>query len=325
MTAVAAAAPSVSSRSAAPVTRSTPRNSPPGWEQAAGRSWPTARTRASSWSTPVVSSRRRSTKPSSSSSGRPKGAKVVRSAVWPNGTASSWPRRCPKLRSSASTTTARSGTGSTTSRRPPMFRTPPGTAVGCSLSARPPAPPAVPGPAPRRPGLAPRRPRPPLRRPGSNLRGPARSTVGPGAPPSGPRTLRRRLSNRVRGAVKIASGCDRRCSFCAIPSFRGAYLSRRPKEVLAEAGWLAGEGVRELDLVSENSTSYGKDLGNLRLWRSYCPRWRRPPGLPGSGSATCSRLRVGPLSSRSSPAPGGRGVLRLVLPARQWPAAARDA
>jgi MiaB/RimO family radical SAM methylthiotransferase len=61
--------------------------------------------------------------------------------------------------------------------------------------------------------------------------------------------------------LKIASGCDRRCAFCAIPTFRGAFISRPVDEVLAEAVWLAGTGVRELVLVSENSTSYGKDLG----------------------------------------------------------------
>jgi len=47
--------------------------------------------------------------------------------------------------------------------------------------------------------------------------------------------------------------------------FRGAFVSRRPTEVLGEAHWLAENGVRELFLVSENSTSYGKDLGDLRL------------------------------------------------------------
>jgi MiaB/RimO family radical SAM methylthiotransferase len=71
--------------------------------------------------------------------------------------------------------------------------------------------------------------------------------------------------------VKLASGCDRRCSFCAIPSFRGSFVSRRPYDVLAEARWLAGEGVREVFLVSENSTSYGKDLGDLRLLETLLP------------------------------------------------------
>lgn len=66
-------------------------------------------------------------------------------------------------------------------------------------------------------------------------------------------------------SLKIASGCDRRCTFCAIPSFRGSFVSRRPSDVLEEARWLIDEGVRELLLVSENSTSYGKDLGDLRL------------------------------------------------------------
>jgi len=74
--------------------------------------------------------------------------------------------------------------------------------------------------------------------------------------------FRRRLSGGVVAPLKIASGCDRRCSFCAIPTFRGAFVSRTPDEVLAEAEWLASTGVRELVLVSENSTSHGKDLGD---------------------------------------------------------------
>ncbi len=61
--------------------------------------------------------------------------------------------------------------------------------------------------------------------------------------------------------VKLAEGCDRECSFCAIPSFRGPFRSRRPTEILEEAAWLAGRGVSEIGLVAENSTSYGKDLG----------------------------------------------------------------
>ncbi|MGW5050055.1 30S ribosomal protein S12 methylthiotransferase RimO [Actinokineospora sp. NPDC004072] len=77
----------------------------------------------------------------------------------------------------------------------------------------------------------------------------------------GPRVLRKRLDDAPVASLKIASGCDRRCSFCAIPSFRGSFVSRRPEEIVAEARWLAEQGVRELVLVSENSTSYGKDLG----------------------------------------------------------------
>ena len=94
--------------------------------------------------------------------------------------------------------------------------------------------------------------------------------VGAG-PASGPRPVRRRLDGGPMAPLKLASGCDRRCSFCAIPSFRGSFVSRRPSDVLDEARWLAGEGVKELFLVSENSTSYGKDLGDLRLLETLLP------------------------------------------------------
>ena len=102
---------------------------------------------------------------------------------------------------------------------------------------------------------------------------PAPARPAPAAPWTGPGggVFRRRLSTGVVAPLKIASGCDRRCSFCAIPSFRGAFVSRRPPELLAEARWLAENGVHELVLVSENSTSYGKDLGNLRLLEDVLP------------------------------------------------------
>jgi ribosomal protein S12 methylthiotransferase RimO len=81
------------------------------------------------------------------------------------------------------------------------------------------------------------------------------------APASGPRVLRHRLGGGPTASLKIASGCDRRCAFCAIPAFRGSYLSRPVAEVVAEAQWLVENGVREVVLVSENSSAYGKDLG----------------------------------------------------------------
>jgi ribosomal protein S12 methylthiotransferase RimO len=87
----------------------------------------------------------------------------------------------------------------------------------------------------------------------------------------GPQVVRRRLDDSPVAPLKLASGCDRRCAFCAIPSFRGAFVSRRPSDVLAEARWLADHGVRELVLVSENSTSYGKDLGDLQLLETLLP------------------------------------------------------
>ncbi|MFC5265357.1 30S ribosomal protein S12 methylthiotransferase RimO [Kribbella qitaiheensis] len=99
------------------------------------------------------------------------------------------------------------------------------------------------------------------------------------APASGPRIMRRRLDGGPMAPLKLASGCDRRCAFCAIPAFRGAFVSRRPTEVLGEAHWLAENGVREVFLVSENSTSYGKDLGDLRLLETLVAEIAEVPGL----------------------------------------------
>ncbi|WP_261568536.1 MiaB/RimO family radical SAM methylthiotransferase [Frankia gtarii] len=90
---------------------------------------------------------------------------------------------------------------------------------------------------------------------------------------------RRRLTAGPVAALKISSGCDRRCAFCAIPSFRGSHVSRPVDDVLAEAEWLAGEGARELVLVSENSTSYGKDLGDLRALEKLLPQLAAVPGI----------------------------------------------
>jgi ribosomal protein S12 methylthiotransferase RimO len=99
------------------------------------------------------------------------------------------------------------------------------------------------------------------------------------APASGPRAVRRRLGTGPSAPLKLASGCDRRCSFCAIPAFRGAYVSRTPDEIVAEAQWLAGTGVREAFLVSENSSSYGKDLGDIRLLEKLLPQLSEVDGL----------------------------------------------
>ncbi|WP_393077495.1 30S ribosomal protein S12 methylthiotransferase RimO [Streptomyces sp. LN704] len=100
------------------------------------------------------------------------------------------------------------------------------------------------------------------------------------APVSGPRApLRRRLDGSPVASVKLASGCDRRCSFCAIPSFRGSFISRRPSDVLNETRWLAEQGVKEVMLVSENNTSYGKDLGDIRLLETMLPELAEIDGI----------------------------------------------
>jgi ribosomal protein S12 methylthiotransferase len=61
--------------------------------------------------------------------------------------------------------------------------------------------------------------------------------------------------------LRISHGCDHTCSFCAIPGIRGPHRSKRPSAVLAEAEQLIDAGVRELVLVAEDSTAWGRDFG----------------------------------------------------------------
>jgi ribosomal protein S12 methylthiotransferase len=63
-----------------------------------------------------------------------------------------------------------------------------------------------------------------------------------------------------RAYVKIAEGCNRECSFCAIPSFRGKQRSRTIADLVREAGILAAAGVVELNLISQDTIAYGRDL-----------------------------------------------------------------
>ncbi len=98
-------------------------------------------------------------------------------------------------------------------------------------------------------------------------------------PASGPVLVRRLLQAGPVAPLKIASGCDRRCTFCAIPSFRGAFVSRPVHDIVTEACWLAGQGVREIVLVSENSTSYGKDLAGERSLETLLLALAAVPGI----------------------------------------------
>ncbi|HYL34727.1 MAG TPA: 30S ribosomal protein S12 methylthiotransferase RimO [Bryobacteraceae bacterium] len=61
--------------------------------------------------------------------------------------------------------------------------------------------------------------------------------------------------------IKIAEGCDHPCSFCVIPQYRGAFRSRRFESLVAEATRLFAQGVREINLIGQDTTSYGEDLG----------------------------------------------------------------
>ena len=77
---------------------------------------------------------------------------------------------------------------------------------------------------------------------------------------------RQRLDQKPFAYLKIADGCDRSCTFCIIPDIKGSYVSR-PKEVLlAEAADIIAAGVREINLVAQDTTEYGQDLyDNYRL------------------------------------------------------------
>jgi ribosomal protein S12 methylthiotransferase len=119
----------------------------------------------------------------------------------------------------------------------------------------------------------------PVARRSASVSVPGHATVDEHTPAHLRTVLRRRLDPGPVASLKLASGCDRRCSFCAIPAFRGAFVSRTPDELLAEAEWLAKTGVRELVLVSENSTSYGKDLGDPRALEKLLPQLAAVDGV----------------------------------------------
>jgi ribosomal protein S12 methylthiotransferase len=79
-------------------------------------------------------------------------------------------------------------------------------------------------------------------------------------------TARLRITPRHYAYLKISEGCDRLCTFCAIPGMRGKHITKPIEEVLREARELAADGVRELIVVAQDTTYYGLDLyGRVRL------------------------------------------------------------
>jgi ribosomal protein S12 methylthiotransferase len=64
--------------------------------------------------------------------------------------------------------------------------------------------------------------------------------------------------------LKIAEGCDRKCSFCAIPFIRGSHVSRPMEEIIQEARYLVKTGAKEINVISQDTTYYGLDLYNKR-------------------------------------------------------------
>src|SRR5213082_66529 len=77
-------------------------------------------------------------------------------------------------------------------------------------------------------------------------------------------TPRFRLTPAHSAYVKIAEGCNHPCSFCVIPQMRGKHRSRTPRSVLAEIRGLVSEGVREINLISQDTTYYGMDLWSAK-------------------------------------------------------------
>src|SRR5262249_2156147 len=77
---------------------------------------------------------------------------------------------------------------------------------------------------------------------------------------------RLRITPKHQAYLKVSEGCDRLCTFCAIPAMRGKHVSKPIEMVVAEARELAADGVRELNLVAQDMTYYGIDLdGRPRL------------------------------------------------------------
>ena len=106
-------------------------------------------------------------------------------------------------------------------------------------------------------------------------------------------TARFRLTPRHFAYVKIAEGCNHPCSFCIIPRMRGSHRSRPQADILAEAKGLLAEGVKELNLISQDSTYYGLDLRAERSGAIASPDkfGAAVKSLPPSATTICTLLR----------------------------------
>ena len=94
-------------------------------------------------------------------------------------------------------------------------------------------------------------------------------------------TPRFRLTPAHSAYVKIAEGCNHPCSFCVIPQMRGKHRSRTPQSVLAEIRGLVSEGVREVNLISQDTTYYGMDLWTAKAGPRQPVDSTRGPTLAG--------------------------------------------
>jgi ribosomal protein S12 methylthiotransferase len=92
--------------------------------------------------------------------------------------------------------------------------------------------------------------------------------------------------------IKIAEGCDHPCTFCVIPQYRGKFRSRRFESVVSEATRLFSQGVREINLIGQDTTCYGEDFG-LKDGLAFCwPASRRSKRRSRSGCASSMRIRT---------------------------------
>jgi tRNA A37 methylthiotransferase MiaB len=106
-------------------------------------------------------------------------------------------------------------------------------------------------------------------------------------------TPRFRLTPKHFAYVKIAEGCNHPCSFCIIPRMRGSHRSRGQSDIVREARQLIAEGVKELNLISQDSTYYGLDLraGQPRAISSPEKFTAAAHALPADASTLCTLLR----------------------------------
>jgi ribosomal protein S12 methylthiotransferase len=106
-------------------------------------------------------------------------------------------------------------------------------------------------------------------------------------------TPRFRLTPRHFAYLKIAEGCNHPCSFCIIPRMRGSHRSRRQDDIVAEARALLADGVRELNLISQDSTYYGLDLRPDQSRAIAAPQrfTAAVQALPTKATTICSLLR----------------------------------
>ena len=177
-------------------------------------------------------------------------------------------------------------------------RTPRATGARCCRSAPSTGPPAAGRPGPSMPRLTCR----PTSRPSP---GRARCAAG---------------STTARSApLKLASGCDRRCSFCAIPSFRGSFVSRPPADVLAEAA-LAGRAraCASCSWSARTPPPTARTSATCGCWRRCCPQLAAVDGIERVRVSYLQPAEMRPVAGRGARRHAGRGaVLRPVVPARQ--------